>query len=138
MGKKLNSSFNVAEWAGSGRLSSVPIQVLWSSSYSDEWSNEGKRISNAISHAKFVAHSGSRWPQGDAGEEIAAGIFKLVSSLPNFVLQIEETTIPDHIQKIGDHHPHGVQGHHHGHDHVHMGEAGGYTDAYGLGHGWAT
>lgn len=63
MGRKLNGSFDVAEWGGSEKLSSVPIQLLWSSSHSDEWSKEGDRISNAIPHAKFVAHSGSRWPQ---------------------------------------------------------------------------
>lgn len=79
MGRKLNGSFDVAEWGGSGKLSSVPIQVLWSSSYSDEWSKEGNRISNAISHAKFVVHSGSRWPQVILFFQIYLGMYFLLN-----------------------------------------------------------
>ncbi|KAK4802286.1 hypothetical protein SAY86_000489 [Trapa natans] len=148
MARKLNSSFDVAEWGGSGKLSSVPIQVLWSNSYSDEWSKEGNRISNAISHAKFVAHSGSRWPQEEVADELTEEIFKLVSSLPKSVRQVDDENTPNHLQKMFNearsdddhhqhHHGHSVEGHHHDHGHAHVGGAGGYTDAYGLGHGWA-
>ncbi|OWM85359.1 protein AUXIN RESPONSE 4 [Punica granatum] len=148
MGRKLNSSFDVAEWGGLEELSKTPIQVLWSSSYSNEWSEEGNRISNAIPHAKFVAHSGGRCPQEDAADELADNIFELVSSIPKTVRKVEEEHLPEHIQKMSDeatskddhnhhHQGHGAQDHHHGHGHSHMGGAGGYMDAYGLGGGWA-
>lgn len=66
-------------------------------------------------------------------------------SLPKTVRKVEqESSIPDHIQKMfdeaksdghDDHFHH--HGHSHGHDHLgedHIHEAG-YMDAYGLGHG---
>ncbi|XP_020540391.1 protein AUXIN RESPONSE 4 isoform X2 [Jatropha curcas] len=60
---KLNSSFNVAEWGNSDGIKGIPIQVIWSNSWSKEWSEEGRRVAEALSQAKFVFHSGGRWPQ---------------------------------------------------------------------------
>ncbi|KAI6681847.1 hypothetical protein NL676_035728 [Syzygium grande] len=133
IGKRLNHSFNVAEWGSSERLISMPMQVLWSSGWSKEWREEGHQIAKALPQAKFVEHSGGRWPQEDAAEELAESISKHVSSLPKFVRKVEDEPLPEHIQKIfneaqgGDHH------HHHHHDHTHM---GGHMDPYGMGHGW--
>lgn len=63
MGKKLNYSFDIAEWGGSDELKDVPLQVIWSKSWSKEWSDEGERVAEALAQASFVAHSGGRWPQ---------------------------------------------------------------------------
>ncbi|KAK3436472.1 hypothetical protein EUGRSUZ_C01256 [Eucalyptus grandis] len=119
------------------RLISMPMQVLWSSGWSTEWREEGHRIAKALPRAKFVEHSGGRWPQEDAAEELAEIISKHVSSLPKSVRKVEDEPLPEHVQKIfneaqgEDHHHH----HHHDHDrdHDHM---GGYMGAYGMGHGW--
>lgn len=137
IGKRLNHSFNVAEWGSSERLISMPMQVLWSSGWSKEWREEGHQIAKALPRAKFVEHSGGRWPQEDAAEELAEIISKHVSSLPKSVRKVEDEPLPEHVQKIfneaqgEDHHHH----HHHDHDrdHDHM---GGYMGAYGMGHGW--
>lgn len=87
--------------------------------------------------------------QEDVADELAEEIFRLVSSLPKSVHQVEEEPMPDHIQKMFNeatneddhhhqhHHSHGAHSYHHGHSHAHMGGAGGYMDAYGLGNGWA-
>ncbi|XP_008246460.1 PREDICTED: protein AUXIN RESPONSE 4 [Prunus mume] len=142
MGKKLNHSFDIAEWGGSDGLIGVPMQVLWSSSWSKEWSEEGNRVASALPQATFVTHSGGRWPQEDAADEVAENIAYFVSSLPASVRKVEEEPIPEHIQKMfdeaksGEHHGHDDgHDHHHGHGHVH---GTGYPDAYGLGHshGW--
>ncbi|XP_048424504.1 protein AUXIN RESPONSE 4-like [Pyrus x bretschneideri] len=137
MGKKLNHSFDIAEWGGSDGLKGVPMQVLWSSSWSKEWSEEGNRVASALPQATFVTHSGGRWPQEDAADEVAENISYFVSSLPATVRKVEEEPIPEHIQKMLDeakisnhhHHDHGD-----GHDHHHSHGAS-YPDAYGLGHG---
>lgn len=63
MGKKLNYSFDIAEWGGSDELKGVPVKVLWSGNWSKEWSEEGNRVANALPQATFVTHSGGRWPQ---------------------------------------------------------------------------
>ncbi|KAF8034353.1 hypothetical protein BT93_C0603 [Corymbia citriodora subsp. variegata] len=143
IGKRLNHSFSVAEWGSSERLISMPMQVLWSSGWSKEWSEEGHRIVKALPQAKFVEHSGGRWPQEDAAEELAEIISKHVSSLPKSVRKVEDEPLPEHVQKIfneaqgEDHHHHHDHDHDHDHDH-HHGHAhmGGYMDAYGMGHGW--
>ncbi|XP_038998252.1 protein AUXIN RESPONSE 4-like isoform X2 [Hibiscus syriacus] len=61
--KKLNHSFNVEEWGCLDDIKGMPMQVLWSNDWSDEWSEEGKRTAEALPGAKFVTHSGGRWPQ---------------------------------------------------------------------------
>lgn len=144
MGKKLNYSFDIAEWGGSDGLKGVPMQVLWSDSWSKEWTEEGRRVANALPKATFVTHSGGRWPQEDAADEIAGHIANFVSSLPATVRKVEEEPIPKHIKKMLDEaehaghvHVHGHAGHDdHSHGHVHGAGAGaGYPDPYGLGHG---
>jgi hypothetical protein len=59
----LNQSFDLAEWASMDEFKSLPMQVLWSGSWSQEWDKEGKRVAEAVSQAKFINHSGGRWPQ---------------------------------------------------------------------------
>ncbi|KAK1582421.1 hypothetical protein Q3G72_014778 [Acer saccharum] len=138
MGRRLNYSFNIGEWGGSDAIKGLPIQVLWSK----EWSEEGRQAAEALSQAKFVEHSGGRWPQEDTADELAENIAEFVSSLPKSVRQTEEEHIPEHIQMMfdkeqtGDHH----HDHHHqshgGHDHHHGHGNADYMDAYGLGNAW--
>lgn len=141
MGKKLNHSFDLAEWRYSKGIKDMPIQVIWSGNCSEEWSEEGRRVANLLPQATFELHSGCRWPQEDVAEELAEKISQFMSSLPkNTELPVEEP-VPEHIQKMldeakgHDHHHH----HHHGdgehHVHAHTAD---FMDAYGLGHGWAT
>ncbi|XP_065853318.1 protein AUXIN RESPONSE 4 [Euphorbia lathyris] len=149
-GKKLNTSFSVAEWGNLDVIKGIPIQVIWSNTWSTEWSQEGQKVAEALPQAKFVWHSGGRWPQEDGADELGENIVKFVSSLPKSDRKNEEEPIPDHIQKLLDeakagehHHGHGhghghSHGHgHDGHDHHHI-HSPGYMDAYGLGHGWGT
>ena len=42
MGKKLNYSFDVAEWGDLDELKGVSLQVVWSNSWSKEWTEEGR------------------------------------------------------------------------------------------------
>ncbi|OMO99189.1 protein AUXIN RESPONSE 4 [Corchorus olitorius] len=63
IGKKLNHSLDIEEWGGLDGVKGMPLQVLWSNAWSDEWNNEGQRIAKALPEAKFVTHSGGRWPQ---------------------------------------------------------------------------
>lgn len=63
MAKKMNCSFDLAEWGATDGLKGVPMQVLWSSNWSEEWSKEGQRVAQALPQAKFLMHSGGRWPQ---------------------------------------------------------------------------
>ncbi|GMP40289.1 hypothetical protein CsSME_00010792 [Camellia sinensis var. sinensis] len=145
MGKKLNCSFDLVEWGSSEGLKGLPMQVIWSSGWSKEWSEEGHQVANALPRASFVTHSGGRWPQDDAADELAESISQFLSTLPKSVRQSEEEPIPEHIQKMldkakdSDHHHHDDHHDHHGHEHD-RGHAhtAGYMDAYGLGHGWAS
>ncbi|KAK7337785.1 hypothetical protein VNO77_18372 [Canavalia gladiata] len=147
VGKNLNSSFDLAEWGGSDGLKDMPMQVMWSAGWSEEWSHEGNRVAAALPQATFVTHSGGRWAQEDVAVEIAEKISQFVLSLPKSVRKVEQESIPDHIQKMldeaksngHDHHHH----HSHDHGHDHYGDAhihgANYMDAYGLGqgpHGW--
>ncbi|CAN1356641.1 Protein AUXIN RESPONSE 4 [Linum perenne] len=59
----MNCSFDVADWGSLDALKGKPMQVVWSRSWSKEWSEEGRRVSVALPQAKFVKHSGGRWPQ---------------------------------------------------------------------------
>ncbi|XP_030529975.1 protein AUXIN RESPONSE 4 [Rhodamnia argentea] len=133
IGKRLNHSFNVGEWGSSEGLISMPMQVLWSSGWSKEWREEGHRIAKALPRAKFVEHSGGRWPQEDAAEELAELIAKHVSSLPKSAQKVEDEPLPEHIQKMFNEARGEDRHHHHHHGHAQM---GGYMDAYGMGHGW--
>lgn len=63
MGNKLNHSFDLAQWGEMVELKSVPLQVLWSGSWSEEWRNQGRQVTVGLPHARFVKHSGGRWPQ---------------------------------------------------------------------------
>ncbi|KAL2942079.1 Protein AUXIN RESPONSE 4 [Bienertia sinuspersici] len=63
IGRNLNQSFDLAEWATTDGVKGMPMQVLWSGSWSQEWSEEGKRVAEVVSQAKFIKHSGGRWPQ---------------------------------------------------------------------------
>ncbi|KAK7397206.1 hypothetical protein VNO78_18373 [Psophocarpus tetragonolobus] len=143
VGKRVNSSFDLAEW-GEG-LKDVPMQLLWSAAWSQEWTREGERVASALPHATFLRHSGGRWPQEDVAVELAEKISQFVLSLPKSVRKVEQESIPEHIQKMfdeakdngQDHHHHHSHGHGDGHDqygdaHIH---APNYMDAYGLGHG---
>ncbi|KAL1225428.1 Protein AUXIN RESPONSE 4 [Cardamine amara subsp. amara] len=133
--KKLNHSFDIAQWGNSDGINGIPMQVIWSRDGSKEWSDEGQRVAKALPKAKFVTHSGSRWPQESKSGELADYISDFVSQLPRSIRQVAEEPIPEKVQKVldeakagGDH------DHHHGHGHAHAG----YTDAYGLGEEWTT
>ncbi|CAN0914259.1 Protein AUXIN RESPONSE 4 [Linum grandiflorum] len=141
----MNASFDVAEWGGLDGVKGMPMQVVWSSSWSKEWSDEGRRVSEALPQAKFVEHSGGRWPQDDTAEEIAEHVATFVASLPKSVREAEEERVPEHIQKMLDeakqnpnhhHHHHGHSNLDIGHDHGHGSD--GYMDAYGLGQAWGS
>ncbi|KAJ8529498.1 hypothetical protein K7X08_036333 [Anisodus acutangulus] len=138
MGKNLNCSFDLNEWAALDGVKGLPMQIIWSDALSKEWTEEGRQVADSIPQAKFVSHSGGRWPQEHNSEEIAESIYQFVSSLPKSVkLTVEEPPNPEHVQKMfdeaqsGDHHHDNHDGHGHGHAHV------GYMDAYALGQGWA-
>lgn len=141
MGKKLNCSFDLAEWGSLDGVKGLPKQVIWSTDSSKEWREEGIRVASALPRASFVSHSGGRWPQDDTADELAESIYQFVSSLPKSTRQLkEEEPVPEHIQKMFDEvkasdHQHEHHHGHGGHDHSH--EAG-FMDAYGLGHGWAS
>lgn len=62
-GKGLNRSFDLGEWASSEDVKGIPMQVLWSSMWSDRWIEEGRRVAAAVPQAQFAWHSGGRWPQ---------------------------------------------------------------------------
>lgn len=147
MGRNLNCSFDLNEWAALDGVKGLPMQIIWSDALSKEWTEEGRQVADAIPQAKFVSHSGGRWPQEHNSEKMAESIYQFVSSLPKSVKQTEEEPVPEHVQKMfdkaetesGDHHNHGHDSHGHGHEHDHgHGHAhAGYMDAYGLGQGWA-
>ncbi|KAI3448634.1 hypothetical protein Pfo_005299 [Paulownia fortunei] len=59
MGKKLNFSFDFSEWGCLDGVKGLPIQLIWS----DKWTNEGRRIADALPQATLVKHSGGRWTQ---------------------------------------------------------------------------
>uniref|UniRef100_A0A1J3D6C8 Protein AUXIN RESPONSE 4 n=1 Tax=Noccaea caerulescens TaxID=107243 RepID=A0A1J3D6C8_NOCCA len=125
--KKLNHSFDIAQWGDSDEINGIPMQVIWSRDGSREWNDEGRRVAEALPKAKFVTHSGSRWPQESKSGELAGYISEFVSLLPRSIKRVSEEPIPENVQKLldeaKDHH------HHHGQGHAHAG----YTDAYGLG-----
>lgn len=140
MGKKLNDSFDIAEWGGLDDLKSVPMQVIWSNGWSNEWSAAGRRVADVLPQASFVKHSGGRWAQEDVADVVADSIAQFVSSLPPTVRKIAEEPTPKHIQKAYDESGNSdhYHDHHHHHDHGSHGIHGaGYMDGYGLGsHAW--
>ncbi|KAF3529710.1 hypothetical protein DY000_02040861 [Brassica cretica] len=127
--KKLNHSFDIAQWGNSDAVNGIPMQVIWSKQVSDVWSEEGERVSKALRKAKFVTHSGSRWPQESKSSELTGYITDFVSAFPISFKRVSEEPIPEKVQKILDEAKAGGD-----HDHAHTG----YTDAYGLGEGWTT
>lgn len=140
MAKKMNYSFDLEAWGGLEGIKGVPIQVLWSSSWSKQWSEEGRQVANALPQANFVFHSGGRWPQEDVADELAGRIVQFVSSLPAITRQVEEDPQPKHTHQMfeeatmGDDHYHlsgrdQYDGLARGHGH-----APGFMDAYGLSH----
>ncbi|XP_062181724.1 protein AUXIN RESPONSE 4-like [Phragmites australis] len=79
--KAMNHSFQLGEWRGSSEeVRRLPMMVLWSGSWSDMWIDEGKKVAAALPDAKFIYHSGGRWPQEDAAEEISELIADFVTS----------------------------------------------------------
>ncbi|WVZ51350.1 hypothetical protein U9M48_002503 [Paspalum notatum var. saurae] len=79
--KAMNHSFQLGEWRHSSEeVRRLPMMVLWSGTWSDRWIDEGKKVAAALPDAKFVYHSGSRWPQEDASEEISGLLAEFVTS----------------------------------------------------------
>ncbi|PWZ25570.1 Protein AUXIN RESPONSE 4 [Zea mays] len=79
--KAMNHSFQLGEWrVSSEEVRRLPMLVLWSGSWSDMWIDEGKKVAAALPDAKFIYHSGGRWPQVDAFEEISGVITEFVTS----------------------------------------------------------
>lgn len=136
MGKKMNSSFEIAEWGELEGVKDLPMQVLWS----EEWVEQGRQVAGILSQATFVTHSGGRWPQEDTSEQLAESIHEFVSKIPKPIKVAEKKEpIPEHIQEILDEAisnvHHGFSSHDHGHDHDHgHGHDHGYPSGYGLGH----
>ncbi|RZC72605.1 hypothetical protein C5167_048087 [Papaver somniferum] len=60
----------------------VPIQVLWSRNWSEEWTKEGIWVASKLPAADFITHPGGRWPQEDEADEMAETISKFVASRP--------------------------------------------------------
>lgn len=127
--KKLNHSFDIAQWGNSDAVNGIPMQVIWSKQVSDVWIQEGQRVAKALPKAKFVTHSGSRWPQESKSGELTDYIADFVSAFPRSIRRVSEEPTPEKVQKIFDEANAGGD-----HDHVHAG----YRDAYGLGDGWTT
>lgn len=153
MGKKMNSSFDIAEWGGLEGVKDLPMQVVWSGGWSEEWAEQGRQVSGVLPQATFVTHSGGRWPQEDTTEDLAESIHEFVSKIPKPIKVTEKKErIPERIQEILDEaianvHHHGFSGHDHGHGHGHdhghdhghghghgLGHEVGYPSGYGLGH----
>ncbi|CAI9764298.1 unnamed protein product [Fraxinus pennsylvanica] len=142
MGKKLNFSFDLAEWSSLDGVKDLPMRVIWSGGFSKEWSDRGRQVADVLPQATLATHSGGRWPQEHIAEEVAESVYEFVSSLPKSTKMAVEEQIPEHIQKMineaksSDHHHHSHGGHDH-HDHSQGHAHAGYMDAYGLGQGWA-
>lgn len=142
MGKKMNSSFNIAEWGKLDGVKDLPIQVIWSNGWSEEWIKQGQQVAGELTQATFVTHSGGRWPQDDTADELSKSIYEFVSRLAKPVkVAKKEERIPERIREMVDEatanvHHHGVGGHDHSHSHSHghgYGPEVGYPSAYGLG-----
>ncbi|KAI3873434.1 hypothetical protein MKW98_008086 [Papaver atlanticum] len=80
--------FDLGDWADFMEEDSVPIQVLWSRNWSEEWTIEGSWVARG------------RWPREDAADEIAETITNFVASLPKYVKIVMEEPLPDHIRKV--------------------------------------
>ncbi|CAH2047090.1 unnamed protein product, partial [Thlaspi arvense] len=132
--KKLNHSFDMAQWGNSDAINGIPMQVIWSREGSKEWTEEGQCVAKGLPKAKFVTHSGSRWPQESKSGELADYIADFVSLLPKSNRRVSEEPIPENVQKMLDEAKGGDHDRHHDHGHAHAG----YTDAYGLGEEWTT
>uniref|UniRef100_A0A0A9DCE2 AB hydrolase-1 domain-containing protein n=1 Tax=Arundo donax TaxID=35708 RepID=A0A0A9DCE2_ARUDO len=79
--KTMNPCFELGEWrVSSEEVRKLPMMVLWSGAWSNWWIDEGKKVAAALPDAKFIYHSGGRWPQEDASEEISALLTKFVTS----------------------------------------------------------
>ncbi|GAB2277493.1 hypothetical protein Dimus_012200 [Dionaea muscipula] len=129
MGKKLNMSFDLAEWVNSDRVKGVPVQLIWSGSWSNEWIQGGRQVAEEIPGAKFFMHSSGRWPRGDGLNEIAEEILSFMASLPKTIKQAEEEPLPKHFQTMSD------EGESNDHDPP---AHGSYMGAYGLYQGWGS
>ncbi|KAF3785659.1 AUXIN RESPONSE 4 protein [Nymphaea thermarum] len=136
MGRRINTSFDLAEWVNSPVMSGVPARILWSSTWSEDWTKEGRRVAAAFPHAGFVAHSGGRWPQEDEADSVAEAIAQFVLSLPKSVRRIEETELDSNRKMMKKSNIHFHDGHEndHDHDHYHHGHETSYPNDYGLGH----
>lgn len=70
MGRRTNSSFDISEWANSPVMRGVPARILWSRKWSEDWTKESRSVVAAFPHADFIAHSGGRWPQVRAEQNL--------------------------------------------------------------------
>ncbi|KAG0494824.1 hypothetical protein HPP92_005818 [Vanilla planifolia] len=132
--RTLNHSLDVGEWANSEEMKGLPVQVLWSNTLSDRWIDEGRRVASSISRAKLLFHSGNRWPQEDAANEISRMITDFVSSLPKSNRQMEvEGATHEHIQQLYEDAKHNAHHHHHNHG---LDHSQGYMGMYGFDHEW--
>ncbi|KAI3850544.1 hypothetical protein MKX03_003980 [Papaver bracteatum] len=86
----IGGGFDLGDWADFMEENSVPIQVLWSRNWSEEWTKEGSWVASKLPAANFFKHSGGRWPQEDAADEIAETITKFVAALPKYVKIVME------------------------------------------------
>ncbi|XP_076930460.1 protein AUXIN RESPONSE 4-like [Bidens hawaiensis] len=140
MGNRLNSCFDVGEWGKLNGVKDLPMQVIWSSGSSDEWTRKGRQVAEVLPQAKFVTHSGGCWPQDATADELAEHIREFVSRLPKPIkASTKEEPVPDHIREMIDEatanvHHHGFSDHdHNDHGHGHgYGLEVGYPTDYGL------
>ncbi|KAI3920209.1 hypothetical protein MKX01_017866 [Papaver californicum] len=79
---------------------SMPIPVLRSRGWSEEWTKEGSWVAGKLPQANFITHSGGRWPQEDAADEIAETITNFVASLSKSVKIEMVEPLPEHIRKM--------------------------------------
>ncbi|XP_044947574.1 protein AUXIN RESPONSE 4 [Hordeum vulgare subsp. vulgare] len=103
--KAMNQSFDLAEWRSSSEeVKRLPMMVLWSGSWSDQWIDEGKKVTKALPDAKFIYHYGGRWPQVDASEEISKLIAEFVTMLPTPATEHQSQNMDQSSDKPADAH----------------------------------
>ncbi|KAL6842919.1 hypothetical protein ACP4OV_027232 [Aristida adscensionis] len=96
--KAMNHSFELGEWRRSSEeVRRLPVMVLWSGTWSDKWIDEGKKVVAALPDAKFVYHSGGRWPQEDTYEEISELIAEFVASTQALPKKQSEEKLSQHV-----------------------------------------
>ncbi|KAJ7531912.1 hypothetical protein O6H91_14G064100 [Diphasiastrum complanatum] len=122
MARTFNHCADLSSSATKKVLNEIPLQILWASSWSNEWVEDGKQLSAHFPNASSVSHLGSRWPQEDVAEEIFEVIDKFVSSLGRTVRPSTKEEFPEHIQRMFDEMASSggnLESHSHGHEHQH-------------------